>query len=204
MWAVNTAGTCEITVLNLASETPTTWLDRMVPHMDLILIDHAHCEKKAASMAINLIFRYQDKRAMLEPLSALAREELEHFELVLQTLEERGIPFVPQEQSPYGKKLFKAVRKTEPDRLLDTLLICSLIEARSCERMKLLAENLEDAELASFYRELLACEARHHHGYVEIALNYFPRDVVWPRLKELARHEAAVIEDAPDVPRLHN
>jgi tRNA-(ms[2]io[6]A)-hydroxylase len=160
--------------------------------MDQILVDHAHCEKKAASTAINLIFRYPDKTAMMAPLSALAREELAHFELLLGVLEKRGIPFGRITPSPYAPRLMSAVRMAEPQRLLDTLLCCGLIEARSCERMKILAENLEDPALASLYRSLLASEARHHQSYVDLAITYFDRDEVMERLAELAEHEAAI------------
>lgn len=191
-------------MLNLAAPTRPDWLDEALDHVDTILIDHAHCEKKAASTALNLIFRYVEEPALLAPLSALAREELEHFELVLGVLRARGIPFRRLEPSPYAARLMEAVRRGEPGRLLDTLLCCSLIEARSCERMKLFADGLPDAELAALYRSLLASEARHHHGYVDLAAGLFDRDVVRARLAELAVHEAEVLtRPSPDV-RMHS
>ena len=135
----------------------------------------------------------------MAPLSALAREELRHFERVLAELERRGIPFGRIEPSPYAARLLAAVRKDEPHRLLDTLLCCSLIEARSCERMKILAENLEDVALAGLYQSLLASEARHHGSYLELAALYVERDELMARLATLAAHEAAILANpAPD------
>jgi tRNA-(ms[2]io[6]A)-hydroxylase len=191
-------------MLSLASRTPVTWVQRVAPVMNEVLHDHAHCEMKAASTAMNLIFRYQDRANLMRPLSELAREELEHFELLLGVLAERGIPFAVLEPSPYAKRLHQAVRKTEPERYLDTLLCCALIEARSCERMRLLAEGLEDPALAELYRGLLATEARHHVLYVDLAEQSFERSVVRGRLAELAEREAAIVEDLPASPRLHD
>lgn len=191
-------------MLNLAAPTRPDWLDEARADIDTVLLDHAHCEKKAASTAMNLIFRYVEEPWLMAPLSALAREELAHFELMLKVLDERGVGFRRIEPSPYAAKLLKAVRKEEPLRLLDTLLCCSLIEARSCERMKLLAENLEDPKLAGLYRSLLASEARHHHGYVEMAMERFGRDVARERLAELAAHEAEILATPGPVLRMHS
>lgn len=191
-------------MLNLAAPTRPDWLPAALAAVDVVLIDHAHCEKKAASTALNLIFRYVEEPSLLAPLSALAREELEHFELVLATLRARGIPFRRLEPSPYAGRLLEAVRRGEPERLIDTLLCCSLIEARSCERMKLLADALPDAELAALYRSLLASEARHHHAYVDLAAALHGRDVVRARLAELATHEAEVLTRPSPELRLHS
>ncbi len=191
-------------MLNLAAPTREDWLDEAAADMDTVLLDHAHCEKKAASTAMNLIFRYVEEPQLMAPLSALAREELAHFELLLKVLDRRGIPFRRIEPSPYAALLLKAVRKEEPLRLLDTLLCCSLIEARSCERMKLLAEHLTDPELAGLYRSLLASEARHHHGYVELAMDRFGRAETRARLAELAAHEAAVLAEPGPALRMHS
>jgi len=175
----------------------------VVPHLPTILLDHAHCEKKAASTAINLLFRYQPIAELMRPLSELAREELGHFEILLGVLERRGIQFGPLSPSPYAADLHRAVREEDPERLLDTLLVCALIEARSCERMRLLAEGLDDPELVALYRSLLASEARHHATYVDLAGLRWPRSTVERRLAELAVHEARVIASGPALPRLH-
>lgn len=193
-------------MLNLASSTDPAWVRRAVGDMDEILLDHAHCEKKAASTAINLIFRYPQYPALMLPLSALAREELEHFEQVIEIMRSRGLEFRRQKPSPYASRLMAEVRTHEPARLLDTLICCSLIEARSCERMQLLTENLEDPQLAELYRSLLACEARHHTTYVDLArqLELATEEELRARLAELAVHEAEVIRQAPPEPRVHN
>jgi tRNA-(ms[2]io[6]A)-hydroxylase len=190
-------------MLNLQSSTDPRWLARALAHMDDILVDHAHCEKKAASTAVSLLFRYADRPALLAPLSRLAREELAHFEEVLGHLATRGIAFAHQKPSPYAGELLAAVRPTEPERLLDTLLCLALIEARSCERMRLLADALDDPGLAALYRGLLASEARHHQSYVDLARTVAAPEVVRDRLEALARHEADVIAGAPPLPRLH-
>ncbi len=190
-------------MLHLASTTDSDWVRLALAHLPTILLDHAHCEKKAASTAINLLFRYQPISELMRPLSELAREELGHFELLLGVLEMRGIPFGPLSPSPYAADLYRAVRDEEPERLLDTLLVCALIEARSCERMKLLAEALDDLELAALYRSLLASEARHHATYMDLACLRWPRPIVERRLAELAAHEATVLEEAPRIARLH-
>lgn len=194
-------------MLHLAEATAPQWASWAVEHMDDILLDHAHCEKKAASTAMNLIFRYQDKLPLMVPLSRLAREELAHFELVLGHLEQRGIAFGRQAPSPYASELMKIVRPQEPLRLLDTLLCCAMIEARSCERMQLLAEALaqRDPELSVLYAGLLASEARHHASYVELIreLGLADARALEERLTEIARHEASVIAGAPAQARMH-
>ena len=191
-------------MLHLVSDTPPAWVAAQEPHVDVLLLDHTHCEKKAASTAMNLIFRYQFQPKLMRPLSALAREELEHFEMMLDILSERDIPFKPLEPSPYAPRLYKCIRKAEPHRLLDTLLVCSLIEARSCERMKVLSEHLEDAKLRALYKGLLKSEARHHHSYVDLAMQLCGRDAARTRLKELAVIESEIIADGGPDPRMHS
>ena len=191
-------------MLDLTSQSSPHWLARAVEDMDLILLDHAHCEKKAASNAIALMFRYPDRPELMLPLSALAREELEHFELVMALMKRREIRYRPLRPSPYAGDLHTAVRKEDPGRLLDMLIASALIEARSCERMKLLSERLEDPELQEFYRSLLACEARHFHGYVDLAYGQFDRQIVRDRLHEMAVHEAAILTRPAGELRLHS
>jgi tRNA-(ms[2]io[6]A)-hydroxylase len=190
-------------MLGLAAPTAPAWLERALAGLDEVLVDHAHCEKKAASTAVSLLFRYPDRPALLPVLSALAREELGHFEQMLGLLAARGISYRRLTPSPYATELLAAVRSDEPDRLLDTLLCLSLIEARSCERMKLLADAVDDEGLRDFYRGLLASEARHHQQYVELATTVAPEPVVRARLQALAAHEAAVIDAAPPLARMH-
>ena len=190
-------------MLNLASETDPSWTRRALDDLDAILIDHAHCEKKAASTALSLIFKYVDLPQLQKPLSELAREELRHFEEVLGHLDRLGITFGRQKPSPYAGRLMEVRRAHEPDRLVDTLLCCALIEARSCERMQLLAEALEDGPLKKLYGGLLASEARHHNTYVQLADTIAPPAEVRQRLAEIAEHEAQVIAEAPAWARMH-
>jgi tRNA-(ms[2]io[6]A)-hydroxylase len=193
-------------VLSLASTTAPDWAERALSDLLALLLDHAHCEKRAAGMAIGLISRYPDRAALLSPLSRLARDELEHFERVLAVLEGRGIAFGAQEPAPYAKRLLGLARSVEPARLLDTLLCCSAIEARSCERFGVLADACESAgesELAAFYRDLLACEARHHRVYVQLAESAAPRDEVRARLRDLLAREAELVAEGTSGIRLH-
>jgi tRNA-(ms[2]io[6]A)-hydroxylase len=174
-----------------------------VASLDELLVDHAHCEKKAAGTALRLLFRYPEHGFLQEPLARLAREELGHFEALLALLARRGVPFARQRPSPYAGRLRERVRAREPEHLVDTLLCCALIEARSCERMQLLAGAAPDAELAGFYRGLLAAEARHHGIYLELADGLLPAAQVRERLRELALWEAAVLDALPPLPRMH-
>ncbi len=190
-------------MLDLAAPTDPGWTDRALAGLDELLVDHAHCEKKAAGMAVQLLFQYGQYDFLLAPLSKLAREELRHFEEVLALMGARGIAFRRLRPSPYAGRLRDLVRDGEPERLIDTLLCSALIEARSCERFALLAESVPDAELASFYRGLLACEARHHRIYVELAEKLAAASEVRRRLEELSLAEAAILRDMPDLPRMH-
>lgn len=191
-------------MLHLRSDTSPDWAARVLRDLDTVLLDHAHCEKKAASTAISLMFRHQERAGWMVPLSEVAREELEHFERCLALLSRRGIAFERLVPSPYAERLHAQVRRHDPGRGIDNLLCCALIEARSCERMKRLAEALPDPELAAFYRELLASEARHHALYVDFALELGPRAEVLDRLAALAEHEAAVLATCPEESHLHS
>ncbi len=192
-------------MLHLASSTDPRWATQAREHLELVLLDHAHCEKKAASTAISLIFRYPERAPLMVPLARLAREELAHFEEVIAALRARGLEYRRLAPSPYAARLMTAVRAHEPARLLDTLLCCALIEARSCERMRLLAEALDDPALVKLYRGLLACEARHFDAYLDLArgLELAPEAALLARLGELAAHEAAVLREPPGEFRLH-
>jgi tRNA-(ms[2]io[6]A)-hydroxylase len=190
-------------VLNLAAPTDPAWTVKALAHLDEVLVDHAHCEQKAAGMAVRLLFRYPEHAFLLAPLSELAREELTHFEAVLRLLESREIPFRRQRPSPYAGRLRALMRSAEPERLIDTLLCCALIEARSCERFKLLADAVDDPELARFYHALLASEARHHQLYVDLAARVGDARTGRARLRALATLEAQILAEAPALPRMH-
>jgi tRNA-(ms[2]io[6]A)-hydroxylase len=192
-------------MLHLASSTDPSWAPDARDHLEEILLDHAHCEKKAASTAMSLIFRYPERPGLMIPLARLAREELAHFEEVIEALRARGLEYRRLTPSPYAARLMTAVRTHEPAKLLDTLLCCALIEARSCERMRLLSEVLADPALVKLYRGLLACEARHFDTYLDLARNeaLVPEDQLIARLAQLAEHEASVLRETPGDTRLH-
>ncbi len=190
----------------LAAPTSAAWLAQAIERLDLLLIDHAHCERKAAGVALQLMFRYPGEEGLAEALSPLAREELEHFELVLGVMRRRGIALRPLPAARYGAGLTKEVRRDEPGRMLDSFLVAGLIEARSHERMALLAEHLPDAELRELYGELLASEARHFGLYWLLCEERFGREATVARLQELALVETDVLRGpvgSPDQLRMH-
>lgn len=157
----------------LGCETPQAWLELAAkPESQLILLtDHAHCEKKAASTAMTLMFRYVDRPDLLNKMSRLAREELIHFEQVLVLMEARGHRYDHLSPARYAGGLRQSVRTSEPGRLIDVLIVGAFIEARSCERFAALAPLL-DEELARFYRSLLKSEGRHYQDYLHLAREY--------------------------------
>jgi tRNA-(ms[2]io[6]A)-hydroxylase len=177
----------------LAAPTSADWLEQAIARPDLVLIDHAHCERKAAGVALQLMFRYPGDGELGAALSALAREELEHFEQVLVLLQARGIPLRPLPAPAYGSELSKAIRRQEPERMLDAFLVAGLIEARSHERMGLLAAHSPDGELRDLYGELLASEARHFGLYWLLAEGRFGREITAARLEQLAVVEAQTL-----------
>ena len=191
-------------MLSLQSASAARWFAQVDTSLDEILIDHAHCEKKAAGVAMNLLFSYVDNVALARAMTEIVNEELEHFRLVLDLLERRGIPFQKLTPSSYGQRLHELIRKEEPGRAVDRLLVAGLIEARSCERFSLLADHVADQELRDFYRGLFESEARHHSTYVRLACDFAAEDAVRERLHWLAAAEAAIIATGDPLPRMHS
>ena len=191
-------------MLSLVSSTAPWWLETVEGHLEEVLIDHAHCEKKAAGTALNLIFAYVDRVELIRELTPIVGEELAHFRMVLDLIEARGMKFRRLVPSAYGRKLNDLVRKQEPGRAIDRLLVAALIEARSCERFALLRDRLQDAELAEFYGSLFASEARHHATYVELARLFDRTGEVDARLAELAAAEGAIIDESDGLARVHS
>jgi tRNA-(ms[2]io[6]A)-hydroxylase len=191
-------------MLHLRSDTSARWLAQVDADLPSILIDHAHCEKKAAGTALNLIFAYVEDIELCREMTEIVREELEHFHMVLDLLARRGIRFRRLTPSSYGRELNDLVRKQEPQRAVDRLLVAGLIEARSCERFHALAEHVRDPELAEFYRSLFESEARHHTTYTRLAKHFAPEEVVMARLDELAAAESAIIDRGEERPRMHS
>jgi len=191
-------------MLSLQSASTARWLAQVDVGLDEVLIDHAHCEKKAAGVAMNLLFSYVDHVALARAMTEIVNEELEHFRLVLDLLERRGIPFRKLSPSSYGQRLHELIRKDEPGRAVDRLLVAGLIEARSCERFSLLADHVSDPDLRDFYRSLFESEARHHSTYVRLASDFQPEHTVRQRLHELSARESEIIEIGDPVPRMHS
>ncbi len=192
------------TIKFLKQPTSEAWIKQALANLDTILLDHSHCERKAAGVALNLMFRYPSNTKLVRSLTAIAQEELEHFDQVNQILEQRGIPLGPLAAPPYGAGLNKHIRPQEPDRLLDSLLVSGLIEARSHERLGLLGTYCPDPDLARFYRGLMASEARHYGIYWLLAITYYPQERVTQRLEELAIAESALLSTLHPEPRIHS
>ena len=191
-------------MLNLASSSADRWLVQVRDHLDELLIDHAHCEKKAAGTAMNLLIAYIENEPLTRAMTEIVQEELDHFHQVLDILKSRGIKFRRLKPSNYGAQLHALVDKQEPRRAIDRLLTAGIIEARSCERFHRLSEHVEDTELAEFYRSLFESEARHHTTYTRLAKDFAPDDVVMARLDELAAAEAEIVLRGEELPRMHS
>tara|TARA_B100000579_G_scaffold329407_1_gene279466 strand:- start:123 stop:737 length:615 start_codon:yes stop_codon:yes gene_type:complete len=188
----------------LIYKTSEDWINLAISNPMEILLDHAHCERKAAGVALQLMFRYVDEPGLSEVLSPLAREELEHFERVLSLLNRRGEKLQKLASPPYASILAKNIRKNEPTRMLDSFLVAGLIEARSHERMKLLSIHSPDAELRDLYAELLKSEARHFGIYWKLADERFDRNILISRLEELAMVESNALVEMYQEPRIHS
>jgi tRNA 2-(methylsulfanyl)-N6-isopentenyladenosine37 hydroxylase len=191
-------------MLSLQSVTSERWLAQVDQSLEQILIDHAHCEHKAAAVAMSLLGAYIENRDLCDEMTKIIQEELEHFHLVLDLLARRGIEFRLQQPGHYGRELRQLIRPNEPDRAVDRLLIGGLIEARSCERFSLLAEHVQDPELAQFYASLFESEARHHSTYVRLAKQFADPELVKQRLSELSAAEAQIIAKGNSLPRMHS
>jgi tRNA 2-(methylsulfanyl)-N6-isopentenyladenosine37 hydroxylase len=191
------------TIKFLKQPTSMAWVEQAIAHLDIILLDHSHCERKAAGVAVNLMFRYPSYAKLVRQLTAIAREELEHFERVNQWLEKRGIAMAPLPAPPYGATLNAQIRRQEPERLLDMLLVSGLIEARSHERLGLLAQYCPEPELAKFYRSLMASEARHYGIYWILAQTYCEAAQINQRLDQLAEIEQQILAVLHPHPRIH-
>ncbi len=186
----------------LACETPDSWIQAALQNQDILLIDHAHCEKKAASTAMRLMFRYVDRIDLLNKMSRLAREELIHFEQVLAIMQDRGVVYDHMSPARYAGGMRKHIRTSEPGHLIDLLIVGAFIEARSCERFAKLAPFL-DEELAKFYRSLLKSEGRHYQDYLGLAEEY-AGEPIEGRVALFREVERELIESPDDEFRFHS
>jgi tRNA-(ms[2]io[6]A)-hydroxylase len=187
----------------LLAPTPQRWFEAACERWRELLVDHANCEKKAASTALSLIFTYADDLQLTDRLSRLAREELRHFEQVQKMMQELDVPFVRLKPARYADGLRAAVRRSEPGRLMDLLLCGALIEARSCERFVGLAPRLHEP-LGAFYGGLAASEARHQSVYLRLAEHRAGASDWRARLAHLAEIEADLATSPDKQLRFHS
>jgi tRNA-(ms[2]io[6]A)-hydroxylase len=200
-------------MLCLKGASSPEWVTCALENLDAVLVDHAHCEHKAAVTALALVSRYPDDPELVARLSALAAEEADHLHRVAAHCAARGVTLGHPQQDGYAKQLLALVRRDPLGHRVDRLLVCALIEARSCERLKMLAENLENPDLQAFYDELWRCEAGHYALFVELARRSLERvggrpaerakDEVKARIREIAEKEAEIVAALPIRPAIH-
>lgn len=190
--------------LDLIYKTPPEWAIQAVEDFDTFLQDHADCERKASAMAMSFVAKCPDKVEIIPELIETAVEELEHFQSVYELMESRGVQL--PERMPkdlYMEELIKLCRHTVDERLMDRMLIASIVECRGAERFKLIADALEDVETKRFYRDLWVSEAKHGHIFVKFALKYWPEKDVYERLIFLNEAEGKICAGLEWRPALH-
>ncbi len=182
-------------MLGLKLATDPRWVDIAEKNIGEILVDHAYCEQKAASNGISLIVQFPERTKLVAMMVELVAEEWQHFERVLAELAKRGYGLGPKRTDAYAVQLNKLERKGGPieRQLMDKLLISALIEARSCERFRLLSLHVADENLRGFYHELMVSEAGHYRTFLELAKEYMPAETVRQRWEELLEAEADII-----------
>jgi tRNA 2-(methylsulfanyl)-N6-isopentenyladenosine37 hydroxylase len=187
----------------LRAATPNAWVEAACANLPALLVDHANCEKKAASTALALIFAYPEDRVLAVALSRLAREELKHFEQVERLMRRLDVPHLRMKPGRYAAELRKLVRTHEPKRKLDLMIVHALIEARSCERFRLLARHLPEA-VRDLYEQLERSEARHFEMYLEFARREYPQEEIDARLEVIAAREAELATSPDPELRFHS
>ncbi len=190
--------------LDLAYQTPPQWAEVVLSDFDTFLQDHADCERKASSMAMSFVAKCPDKVEIIPELIETALEELEHFQSVYELMEKRGVR-LPERmpKDTYIDRLIQLCRSTVDERLMDRLLLASIIECRGAERFRLVADAATDPEIKSFYKKLWTSEAKHGHIFVKFALNYWPEEEVYARLEYLNKKEGEICADTPWKAALH-
>lgn len=192
-------------MFGLKLPTDPRWVDIAEKNIAEILIDHAFCEQKAASTAISFIVQFPEKSELVEAMLELSQEELRHFQMVHEKLLDRGLKLGFARKDEYVQKLldFFPKGRGREDKLIHQLLIAALIEARSCERFRLLSEQLEDKELATFYRDLMVSEANHYTLFLKFARQYGEREEVDAKWQSLLKYEAEVIANLKNEDKVH-
>lgn len=184
-----------VTMLGLKLKTDPRWVTIVESNIQEILTDHAWCEQKAASNAISIITINSEKEELVTEMLKIAREELEHFEMVHEIIKERGLELGRERKDDYVNELAKFMKKggTRNESLVDRLLFSAMIEARSCERFKVLSQNIQDEKLATFYRELMISEAGHYTTFLGFARQYSEKTDVDKRWQEWIEYETSII-----------
>lgn len=193
-------------MLGLKLETDPVWVKNVVGHnIAEILTDHAWCEQKAATHAISLIVQYSELEDLVTTMTDLAQEEMSHFKMVHEFIKRRGFTLGPERRDDYVGQLMKFAQKggSKMLGLLDKLLLAAMIEARSCERFRVISDHVQDKELADFYYELMASEARHYTTFLKLAKKYFEEEKVDARWQEWLVYEAEVIRNYGKQERIH-
>ena len=194
-----------MSILRLKLPTDPRWANIAEKNIEEILTDHAFCEQKAASYAISLLITYPEHSDLVDAMAALAQEEMSHFEMVHKRIRERGLVLGRERKDEYVARISQFFPKT-PDRdlrLVHRLLIAALIEARSCERFKVLSDHIEDQELAEFYRDLMVSEANHYTMFLKFARQFGERENVDQMWDELLSFEADVMKDFGTKEHIH-
>lgn len=190
--------------MDIAAASPPEWVKAVIHDFDAFLRDHADCERKASAMALSMVAKYPDRTAILPDLIETALEELEHFKLVYQIMEARGVQLPSSmPEDPYIRALMALMKTPILPRFLDRLLVGSMVEMRGAERFRLVEEALDDPELKKFYKMLWTSEAKHGNIYVKMALQYFEEKEVYDRLRWWVEQEGRIIESLPIRAALH-
>ena len=183
--------------LGLELPTDPRWTEIAKKNIKDILIDHAYCEQKAASSCISLIILHPDREKLVDSLTPIVKEEWSHFERVLAELKKRGYSLGAQRKDEYVEVLYKFVKKggSREQQLVEKLLMNALIEARSCERFKILSKSIPDKDLAEFYHELMISEAGHYKNFLQLSKEYLPEEIVMNRWREWLAYEAEIMKE---------
>ena len=188
----------------LQVKTDEKWVMQVNPNWQMLLVDHAHCERKAADFAINLIKSYTEYEILQAPLSKLVREEMRHFELCLKYLKMYAIPFKPIQPCGYAKALPRIIGHERKQKLMDMLIVAAFIEARSCERFGLVARALSQPQLIKFYQTLYQAELRHFQNYLALAFQIYSHSQVNKRIIDIGQAEAEFVQSSEAVFRFHS
>lgn len=191
-------------MLCLTVPTNPEWIQVAAANLIPLMVDHAHCEKKAAANALNLIIRYPDLDLLVQEMITVMEEELAHFKLMVGELRDRGVSLTKDAGNDYARQLSAQIRKHDPERLLDSLIVDAFIEARSCERFTILASAPEiPEEIRGIYYALMASEEGHYNSFITLAEHYFPPETVQAQLQKFAVWEADIVRALPNKPTMH-